>query len=52
MPISRKLEAKEVALAACFTALYVVLSFLPMFRLIGAFARAVVTGQNASQGSS
>jgi hypothetical protein len=37
MPIFGKLRAKEVALAACFAALYVVLSFLPMFRLIGLF---------------
>jgi hypothetical protein len=37
MPVFKKLGAKEVALAACFAALYVVLSFLPMFRLIGAF---------------
>jgi hypothetical protein len=36
MPILRKLGAKEVALIACFAALYVVLSYIPMSRLIGA----------------
>jgi uncharacterized membrane protein len=35
MPIFRKLGAKDVALTACFAALYVVLSFLPIFQLIG-----------------
>jgi hypothetical protein len=37
MPFFRELGAKEVALAACFAALYVVLSFVPMFHLLGAF---------------
>jgi thiamine transporter ThiT len=37
MPIFRRLRTKEVALTACFAALYVVLSFVPMFHLIGAF---------------
>jgi uncharacterized membrane protein len=35
MPIFRKLGTKEVALTACLAALYVVLSFLPIFQLIG-----------------
>jgi predicted membrane protein len=33
----RRLDAKEVALSSCFAALYVVLSFVPMFHLLGAF---------------
>lgn len=37
MPTLRRLDAREVALSACFAALYVVLSFVPMFRLLGAF---------------
>jgi hypothetical protein len=41
MPIYRKLTAKEVALTACFTAVYVVLSFMPMFQLIGFFGKTI-----------
>jgi hypothetical protein len=37
MPTLEKLGPKEIALAACFAALYVVLSFVPMFPLLGAF---------------
>jgi hypothetical protein len=37
MPMTRKLTAREVALTTCFTALYVVLSFLPMFQIAGLF---------------
>jgi uncharacterized membrane protein len=37
MTAFKKLGPKEVALTACFAALYVVLSFLPMFPLLGAF---------------
>lgn len=35
MPIFGKPGAKDVALTACFAALYVVLSFLPIFQVIG-----------------
>jgi predicted membrane protein len=35
MPIFGKLGAKDIALTACFAALYVVLSFLPSFPLVG-----------------
>lgn len=42
MPVFKKLRAKEVALAACFAALYVVLSFVPMFHLLGAFQSITV----------
>jgi hypothetical protein len=35
MPIFSKLGPKDVALTACFAALYVVLSFLPIFQGIG-----------------
>ncbi len=35
MSIHKKLTTKDIALLVCFTALYVVLSFLPMFQMIG-----------------
>jgi hypothetical protein len=35
MPIFGKLRATDVALTACFAALYVVLSFFPIFQVIG-----------------
>jgi hypothetical protein len=41
MPTTRKLAAREVALTACFTALYVVLSFLPMFPILGFFGKTI-----------
>lgn len=41
MAIIRKLGAKKIALTACFAGLYVVLSFLPMFRLIGFFGPSI-----------
>jgi hypothetical protein len=37
MSITKRLTAKEVALTACFTAVYVVLSFVPMFQIVGLF---------------
>jgi hypothetical protein len=40
LPVTR-FTAKEVALAVCFTALYVVLSFLPMFQIISFFGKAI-----------
>jgi hypothetical protein len=39
--VFRKLVAKDVALIVSFTALYVVLSFLPMFQIIGLFGKAI-----------
>lgn len=41
MSMRMRLTAKETALTACFTALYVVLSFLPMFQLIGFFGKSI-----------
>ncbi len=41
MPALRQLAAREIALTACFTALYVVLSFLPMFQLIGFLGKTI-----------
>lgn len=41
MSAYRMLKAKEIALTSCFTALYVVLSFLPMFQLIGFFGKTI-----------
>lgn len=42
MSIHRKLVAKDLALVICFTALYVVLSFLPLSPVIGFFSKAIV----------
>jgi hypothetical protein len=36
-----RLTAKEAALTACFTALYVALSSLPMFQIIGFFGKTI-----------
>jgi len=41
MPTLKKLEAKDIALIVTFTALYVALSFLPMFQIIGLFGKAI-----------
>jgi len=41
MPIYRKLTTKDIALTTCFTALYVALSFLPMFQVIGLFGKTI-----------
>jgi hypothetical protein len=41
MVVSKKLRAIEVALIACFTALYVVLAFSPMFQVIGFFGKTI-----------
>jgi hypothetical protein len=42
MSIHRKLLAKDLAFVICFTALYVVLSFLPLSPVIGFFSKAIV----------
>jgi len=39
VPRHGRLEAKDIALTACFAALYAVLAFLPMFQIIGLFAK-------------
>lgn len=41
MEIGRTLEAKEVALIICFTALYVYFSFIPAFPIVGLPSKAV-----------
>lgn len=42
LPIDKRMTAKNVALIVCFTALYVALSFLPMFQMIGLFKTITV----------
>lgn len=39
--MSRELVAKEIALIACFTAIYAVFSLMPMFQLIGLFGGTI-----------
>jgi biotin transporter BioY len=41
MLIFRRLTARDLALTVCFTALYVVLSFLPIFHIIGFFGKSI-----------
>jgi hypothetical protein len=41
MPIYQQPATKDIALTTCFTALYVVLSFLPMFQVIGFFGKTI-----------
>lgn len=41
MSTNRRLTTMDVALIACFTALYVSLSFLPMFQVIGLFGKTI-----------
>lgn len=41
MPTVRKLEAHDVALTACFTALYVVLSFMSISQVIGLGGKSI-----------
>jgi len=41
MAIHRKLAAKDVALTVCFTALYAVLSFLPLSQVVGLFGKYI-----------
>lgn len=48
MPINRKFTAKDTALAICFTALYVVLCFLPISPIIGLPGKAVTAGAIAA----
>ena len=43
MSVSKRIVAKDLALIICFTALYVVLSFLPISPIIGFFSKAIVT---------
>jgi hypothetical protein len=42
MFVSKRIAAKDLALIICFTALYVVLSFLPLSPIIGFFSKAIV----------
>lgn len=41
MHLGRRLEAKEVALVICFTALYTVFSFVPAFPIVGLGGKAI-----------
>lgn len=41
MPSDNKLTAKDVALIACFTALYAVLGSVPIFPILGAVGRSI-----------
>ena len=41
MLIFPRLTARDIALMVCFTALYVVLSFLPIFHIIGFFGKSI-----------
>jgi len=42
MIVNKRLLAKDLALVICFTALYVILSFLPFSPVIGFFSKAIV----------
>jgi hypothetical protein len=44
MVVCRKLAAKDVALTVCFTALYVVLGFLPISPIIGLPGKTITAG--------
>ena len=41
MRVTRKLIAKDVALIVCFTALYAVFSYVPLFRILGMPSNAI-----------
>lgn len=41
MLISRRLTARDITLTVCFAALYVVLSFLPIFHMIGFLGKSI-----------